>query len=385
SASTCCAPRSAPGSACAGSAPSCACRRIPGGCARACTRSARSAAKPTTSTAGPSTWTSRMPMPCASRTTTGARRCSRCWLSRADPPPRIERLTHAPAACPLGDQMAWNIPGGSGKDGRNPRRRGGGSPLDRLLDPLRGVFGGDGDGGGAGPARWIAIAIVAWLLFNSFTLIAEQQRGVVLRFGEVARVMQPGPHLKWPWPIERVAKVDATSIKNFNDTVPVLTRDENIVTVEVNVQYRVDDPILYLFGTRNADEVLQQATLSAVREQVGRSDLDTVLSARSALSVSARERLQAALQEYRTGLIVTELNLPNARPPEEVKPAFDDVNSAQQDKERLENEAEAYASKIVPEARGQAARVRTEAEGYKTAVIAEATGDAQRFSLLLDA
>ena len=286
--------------------------------------------------------------------------------------------------------MAWNIPGGSGKDGRNPRRRGGGSPLDRILDPLRGLFGGNGDGGndgagGPGPGRWIAILLVAWLLFNSFTLIAEQQRGVVLRFGEVARVMQPGPHLKWPWPVERVLKVDATSIKNFNNTVPVLTRDENIVTVEVNVQYRVDDPILYLFGTRNAEEVLQQATLSAVREQVGRSNLDTVLSARSALSVSARERLQAALKEYRTGLVVTELNLPNARPPEEVKPAFDDVNSAQQDKDRLKNEAEAYASKIVPEARGQAARVRTEAEGYKTAAIAEATGDSQRFSLLLDA
>src|SRR5690606_30482351 len=211
------------------------------------------------------TWTSRMPMPCASRTTTGARRCSRCWLSRADPPPRIERLTHAPAACPLGDQMAWNIPGGSGKDGRNPRRRGGGSPLDRLLDPLRGVFGGDGDGGGAGPARWIAIAIVAWLLFNSFTLIAEQQRGVVLRFGEVARVMQPGPHLKWPRPIERVAKVDASSIKNFNDTVPVLTRDENIVTVAHPVQYLVDDPSPYLFATRNADEGLQQANLRPQR------------------------------------------------------------------------------------------------------------------------
>jgi len=288
--------------------------------------------------------------------------------------------------------MAWNIPGGSGKDSRNPRRRGGGSPLDRILDPLRGMFGGNGNGDGGhdgtdgpGPGRWIAILLVAWLLFNSFTLIAEQQRGVVLRFGEVARVMQPGPHLKWPWPVERVLKVDATSIKNFNNTVPVLTRDENIVTVEVNVQYRVDDPILYLFGTRNAEEVLQQATLSAVREQVGRSNLDTVLSARSALSVSARERLQQALREYRTGLVVTELNLPNARPPEEVKPAFDDVNSAQQDKERLENEAEAYASKIVPEARGQAARVRTEAEGYKAAAIAEATGDGERFSLLLDA
>src|SRR5690606_13227452 len=172
--------------------------------------------------------------------------------------------------------MAWNIPGGSGKDGRNPRRRGGGNPFDRILDSLRGMFGGGGDGdghgGNGGPGRWILVVLVAFVLFNSFTLVAEQQRGVVLRFGEVARVMQPGPHLKWPWPVERVVKVDATSIKNFNDTVPVLTRDENIVTVEVNVQYRVDDPILYLFGTRNADEVLQQATLSAVREQVGRSD-----------------------------------------------------------------------------------------------------------------
>ncbi|TAK38040.1 MAG: FtsH protease activity modulator HflK [Lysobacteraceae bacterium] len=278
--------------------------------------------------------------------------------------------------------MAWNIPGGSGKDGRNPQRRGGGGPLDRLLDPLRGLFGGSAGSGGPGPGRWIAILLALWLVFNSFVLVTEQQRGVVLRFGQVARVLQPGPHLKWPWPIERVIKVQATQIKTFSDTVPVLTRDENIVTVEVNVQYRVDDAILYLFGTRNAEEVLTQATLSAVREQVGRSDLDTVLSARNALSVSARERLQESLREYRTGLLVTELNLPNARPPEEVKPAFDDVNSAQQDKDRLKNEAEAYASKIVPEARGHAARVRTVAEGYKEASIARATGDSERFSLL---
>ena len=276
--------------------------------------------------------------------------------------------------------MAWNIPGGSGKDGRNPQRRGGGNAFDRVLEPLRGLFG----GGGGGPGRWIAILLGLWLIFNSFVLVTEQQRGVILRFGQVARVVQPGPHLKWPWPIERVIKVQATQIKTFSDTVPVLTRDENIVTVEVNVQYRVDDPILYLFGTRNADEVLTQAALSAVREQVGRSDLDTVLSARNALSVSARERLQEALKEYRTGLLVTELNLPNARPPEEVKPAFDDVNSAQQDKDRLKNEAEAYASKIVPEARGHAARVRTVAEGYKEAMIARATGDTARFSLLLE-
>jgi membrane protease subunit HflK len=268
--------------------------------------------------------------------------------------------------------MAWNTPGGNDEG-----KRQGNDWRSRLPRPLREL-------GEGGHMRWIAIAVVVLLALDSFVLVTEQQRGVVLRFGKVARTLQPGPNLKLPWPLERVVKVDATTIKTFSDNVPVLTRDENIVSVEINVQYRVADPVLFLFGTRNADEVLKEATLSAVREQVGRSDLDTVLSARSALSVSSKQRLQAALQEYRTGLVVTELNLPNARPPEEVKPAFDDVNSAQQDKDRLTSEAQAYAAKIVPEARGQAARVRTVAEGYKTASIARATGDSTRFSLLLD-
>lgn len=270
-------------------------------------------------------------------------------------------------------RMAWNRPGSGG--GRN---RGGGG-FGGLLDRLPRFGGGDG-----GMARWVWIVLALWLAFNCFVLVAEQQRGVVLRFGQFHRTLQPGPHFKLPWPLERVIKVNATQIKTFSDTVPVLTRDENIVSVEINVQYRVGDPKLYLFGTRDADGVLQEATLSAVREQVGRSDLDTVLSARSALSVSSKQRLQEALDGYRTGLVVTELNLPNARPPEEVKPAFDDVNGAQQDKDRMKNEAEAYASRIVPEARGQAARVRTVAEGYRTAAIARATGDAARFSLLVE-
>jgi membrane protease subunit HflK len=194
--------------------------------------------------------------------------------------------------------------------------------------------------------------------------------------------MQPGPNFKWPWPIESVTKVNATEIKNFSNTMPVLTRDENIVTVSVNVQYRIADPRLYLYGSRNADDVLQQAAQSAVREQVGRSDLDTVLGERGPLGSQAKERLQASLDTYRTGLVVTELNLPDARPPEEVKPAFDEVNSAQQIKDRLVNEARAYAARIVPEARGTAARTRTVAEGYKAATVARAQGDADRFSLL---
>ena len=282
--------------------------------------------------------------------------------------------------------MAWNTPGSdkSGGDRRPPRRRGSGG-LDGLLDSLRGLFGGLGGGGGGGSIlRWVGIVFALWLAFNCFVLVTEQERGVVLRFGQFSRVLQPGPHFKAPWPIERVTKLNATQIKTFSDNVPVLTADENIVLVEINVQYRVSDPKLYLFGTRDGDQMLQQAALSTVREQVGRSTLDTVLGARSALAVSARDQLQKSLAAYRTGLIVTELNLPNARPPEEVKPAFDDVNSAQQDKDRLISEARAYAAQVVPEARGQAARVRTVAQGYRTAIIARADGDADRFSLLVD-
>ncbi|MEF9978536.1 MAG: FtsH protease activity modulator HflK [Thermomonas sp.] len=273
--------------------------------------------------------------------------------------------------------MAWNRPGGSSGKPTGGSGSGNGGGFGNLLDKLP-------DFGNGNPLRWIWVVLVLWLAFNCFVLVNEQERGVVLRFGKFDRVMQPGPNFKMPWPLERVRKVNATKIETFNETVPVLTRDENIVNVEINVQYRIGDAQLYLFGTRNAGDVLKQAALSTVREQVGRSDLDTVLGSRNALAVSARDQLQKSLNNYGTGLTVTELNLPNARPPEEVKPAFDDVNSAQQDKDRVTSEAIAYAAKIVPEARGEAARTRTVSEGYKTASIARATGDAARFSLLVD-
>jgi membrane protease subunit HflK len=294
--------------------------------------------------------------------------------------------------------MAWNIPGknnddrGSGRDDQRknpwpPRRSGGngrggrgGGPFDGILDQVRGMFG----GGGGSPLRWIGIALVVWLAFNCFVLVGEQERGVVLRFGKFARVMQPGPNFKAPWPVESVTKLNTTGVRTFSNALPVLTRDENIVTVSFNVQYRISDPQMYLFGSRDADRVLEQVAQSAVREQIGRSNLDSALNARGPLSAAAATSLQGSLDAYRTGLVVTELSLQDARPPEQVKPAFDEVNSAQQMNERLVNEARAYAAKIVPEARGQAARVRTTAEGYKTATIARATGDAQRFALQVD-
>lgn len=298
--------------------------------------------------------------------------------------------------------MAWNIPGknnddrGQGRDGGNgndrrqnpwpPRRSGGGGrgrgPFDGLVDQLRRLFGG-GAGGGS-PLRWIGIAVALWLAFNCFVLVGEQDRGVVLRFGKFARVMQPGPNFKAPWPIESVTTINTTGVRTFSNALPVLTRDENIVTVSFNVQYRISDPQLYLFGSRDADRVLEQVAQSAVREQIGRANLDSALNARGPLSAAASTSLQASLDTYRTGLVVTELSLQDARPPEQVKPAFDEVNSAQQMNERLVNEARAYAARIVPEARGQAQRVRTTAEGYKQAAVARATGDAERFTLLVE-
>lgn len=288
--------------------------------------------------------------------------------------------------------MAWNTPGSggagsggpgnpSGPDGRRPQRpRKSGGTVDTLIDSLRAVFG----GGGGSVWRWVAIVFGLWLVFSTFVLVTEQERGVVLRFGRYARILQPGPHFKAPWPIETVEKVNATQSNAYSENVPVFTRDGNMVNVEINVQYRIGDPLLYKFGTRDADETLKEAAQSAVREQVGRSDLDTVLNARSELTVGVRDHLQKALQAYRTGLVLTELNLPNARPPDEVKDAFDEVQRARAEKNTAINEAEAYAKRIVPEARGEAARTRTVADGYRTAAIARAQGDAIRFSLLVD-
>ncbi|GAB3388806.1 FtsH protease activity modulator HflK [Lysobacter fragariae] len=279
--------------------------------------------------------------------------------------------------------MAWNTPGsGSGNESgpQRPRKVGGGA-FDSLLDSVRGLFGG---GNGGGVWRWVAIVFGLWLVFSTFVLVTEQERGVVLRFGHFARVLQPGPHFKAPWPIETAQKVNATQSNAYSENVPVFTRDGNMVNVEINVQYRIGDPETYLFGSRDAASVLEQAAQSAVREQVGRSDLDTVLNARGELTVAVRDNLQKALQVYRTGLVVTEFKLPNARPPDDVKDAFDEVQRARADKNTAINQAQAYAKKIVPEARGEAARTRTVSEGYKTASIARASGDATRFSLLVD-
>lgn len=301
--------------------------------------------------------------------------------------------------------MAWNEPGGKRRDpwqggGGGGSGGGGGAPdLDAMLKRLRDGFGSIFGGGGRGGAGvWIVVVgiIAAWFLLDSWSRIDQTQRGVVLRFGEYNRTMQPGLRLKWPGPIETVDVVQATQVRSTADQVRILTRDENIVAVEFSVQYTVGDPRAFLFAVKDPDETIRAAAESAVRQVVGNKTMDASFGQLSELSGEATTVLQKILDDYSREIlstaegaptqpffIVGEFNFQNVRPPPEVKEAFDDAIIAREDKQRAESEAQAYASQVVPEARGQAARVRAEAEGARESLLATADGEAERFSLLL--
>lgn len=298
--------------------------------------------------------------------------------------------------------MAWNEPGGNQRDPwqGGPRRGASQGPdLDAAMkkfgDRMGKVFGGPGGNG-----LWILVIgiLVAWFGLDSWRMIDETQRGVVLRFGEYDRTMGPGLNFKWPGPIEQVFVVDATRVRSTSDQVRMLTRDENIISVDFNVQYIVADPRAFLFTLRDPDRTIREAAESAVRQVIGSSAMSDILAGRiTELSTNARMVLQQLLDEYsrekqkpaegevlRSFFQVNEVNFQNVRPPPEVKEAFDDAIAAREDKQRVEDEARAYASKVVPEARGEAARIRAEAEGAKQAAVALATGAATRFTLLAE-
>jgi membrane protease subunit HflK len=280
--------------------------------------------------------------------------------------------------------VAWNEPGKNGQnDPWNRKRPSGKSPLDDLLATLRKRGGKLGQGPG-GILTGILVLVVVGLLFSSYTIVGARQQGVVLRFGQYARTLAPGFHLKLPQPIESVTKVEATRIRSVNDKVAMLTRDENIITIDFTVQYQVDDSRKYLFSLNDPDGTISAAAEAAVRGVIGGSDMDQVLSAAGAnLVTEAQQALQKTLDNYNSGLRVTEVSFQNVAPPDEVKDAFDDVNNAREDKQSIENAALAYASKVVPVARGEAARIAAEAAGDKAERIARAQGDTARFDLLL--
>ncbi|MCX7514133.1 FtsH protease activity modulator HflK [Frateuria sp. STR12] len=279
--------------------------------------------------------------------------------------------------------MAWNEPGNGQRDPWNSKRPGAGNHgLDDVLKRLRARL---GKHGGPGGIITIVLALVlAWLLLSSYTIIDARQAGVVLRFGQYSRTLPPGFHFKLPQPVESVTKVQTTRVRSLQDSVRMLTRDENIITIDFTVQYQVSDARAYLFSVDDVETTIAAASEAAVRSVIGRSDMDTILSGEGAALVGeANQALQKTLDSYHAGLQVTAVSFQNVSPPAEVKDAFDDVNKAREDKQSIENGALAYANKVVPVARGDASRIAAEASGYKAERIARAQGDAERFDLLL--
>jgi membrane protease subunit HflK len=229
----------------------------------------------------------------------------------------------------------------------------------------------------------VVILFLVWLASGIY-IIEPAQRGVILRFGAYQEMTDPGPHWHLPFPIETVRKFNVDEISSFPHQALMLTADENIVDIELTVQSRIQDASDYWFQDQSPDKTLKDATETAVRETIGKNKLDFILTeGRSAIADRIKTRVQELINEYRTGIEVIGINMQPAKPPEQVKSAFDDAIKAREDKEKKENKAQAYFNEVIPVARGNAARKLADANAYKERVIAEAEGEASRFLAVL--
>ncbi len=298
--------------------------------------------------------------------------------------------------------MGWNEPpdGNKGKDPWGNRGDSDGPPdLDEIVRKMQKGFGGmfgrnkpsSMNNNNAGfPVFLAVIILLGWLAYDMTYLIDEQERGVVLRFGQHVDTLEPGLRVRFPRPVEIVQKVNIGQVRSITHKALMLTQDENIVDVEVAVQWRINDPTQYLFNVFAPAATLRQVTESVVREVIGKSKLDFVLTeGRSQIAEQIKTIIQQTLDDdnatddYESGIYISSVETQPAKPPDEVKAAFDDAIKAREDEQRVVNEAEAYRNDIIPKARGSAARLREEATAYKARVIAKAEGEASRFEQLL--
>ena len=305
--------------------------------------------------------------------------------------------------------MAWNEPGNNngnngrdndpwGNNNRGGQRPGGrdqGPPdldevFSKLSQKLGGKFGKKGGGGspigGGGSAIGfgvIAVIAIAVWFFAGFYTIGEAERGVVLRLGKYDRIVDPG--LNWrPRFIDEYEAVNVQAIRSLRASGLMLTKDENVATVAMDGQYRVADPYKYLYRVTNADDSLRQATDSALRAVIGDSLMDSILtSGRQQIRQTTQETLNQIIDSYDMGIVIVDVNFQSARPPEQVKDAFDDAIAAREDEERFIREAEAYKNEILPKATGRAERLKKEAQGYNERVTNEALGQVAQFEKLL--
>ena len=298
--------------------------------------------------------------------------------------------------------MAWNEPGGNSNNqdhwgGRKGGGRQGPPDLDeafrKLQESLNGLFGGgkkrgDDDSGRSGGGGFgllfvgLGLLAVVWL-YSAIYVVDEQEQAVVLRFGKYHETVGPGLNIYFP-PIDRKFQENVTRERAYSKHGAMLTEDENIIEVPLTVQYLVSNLQDFVLNVEQPEVSLQHATDSAVRHVVGSTEMDQVLTeGRELIASEVRERLQRFLDNYRTGITITQVNIQSAAAPREVQEAFDDVIRAREDEQREKNQAESYANGVIPEARGQAQRLLEEANGYRDEVIARAQGEADRFTKLV--
>ncbi|MBV2130737.1 FtsH protease activity modulator HflK [Arsukibacterium indicum] len=289
--------------------------------------------------------------------------------------------------------MAWNEPGNNGKN-NDPWKQGGrdqGPPdLDEVFrnfgKKFGGVFGGGNKSSGNGAsAAFILILVIAAIVWgiSGFYTIKDAERGVILRFGQYHTEVGAGIHWK-PTFIDTVTPVNVQEVKSLRSDGFMLTQDQNLVRVTFEVQYRIYNARDYLFSVVDADKSLGEATDAALRFVIGHSIMDDVLTrGREVVRQNTRQELESIIAPYNMGLNLVDVNFRDARPPEEVRDAFDDAIKAQEDQERFVQEAQAYAREIEPRARGQVNRVMQEAEAYKQQIVLKAQGEVARFEQLL--
>ena len=255
--------------------------------------------------------------------------------------------------------------------------------------------GGDMKGAGFTFGAVASVAALVWLASGAF-IVQEGQTGVVTTFGKFSHVTPAGFNWRWPYPFQGNEIVNVSQVRTVEvgyrgsakskmaSEALMLTEDENIIDIQFAVQYKLSDPVKWLYANRDAEDTVRQVAETAIREIVGRSKMDFVLyEGREKVATDTQQLMQAILDRYNSGAQVTNVTMQGVQPPEQVQAAFDDAVKAGQDRERQKNEGQAYANDVIPRAQGQAARLRENAEAYRARVVSFADGDAQRFKSVL--
>ncbi|MFS8038808.1 FtsH protease activity modulator HflK [Xanthobacter sp. AM11] len=310
--------------------------------------------------------------------------------------------------------MSWKNQSG-GPWGNGPRGPWGSGPsssgptppdledlIRRSQDQLRNIL--PSAFGGKGIAIIIALVVFGWFM-SGWYVVRPNEQGVVLRFGAFQGVTQPGPNYHWPYPIETVltprvtefnridigmrvgedSRRSSSGMRDVPEESQMLTGDENIVDVDFVVIWKISDPEQYLFNVQNPEGTIKAVAESAMREVIGRTNIQPILTgARQNIETGVQELMQSVLNSYKAGVQITQVQLQKVDPPSQVIDAFRDVQAARADAERVQNEAQAYANRVLPEARGEASRVENAAQAYRERTVVEARGQAARFIKVFD-